>query len=506
MSIVSDEVLKKKYDQLYQKFVKGNFLEVIRECNKILKKRKHQLFFNLLSIAYQKNGEIEKSIDVMKEALTLNPNHPNFLNNIGTCFYKLHKYSLANKYFEKGLEIDSHHLHILNNLGNLKRETNKIEESIEYYKKVLSIQKDAVPTLFNLVGIYRITNQKDDSKKYCEKILELNKKLTDADRQYSLVHKYVENDPHLNEMLKKINDDDLNNLEKIHLYYGVHKAYEDIQDYKNAFKFLKTGNKLLKKETKYNFSKDEKRINNYINLYKKIKHFKSSDAHRGLIFIVGMPRSGSSLIEQILSSHKNVFGGGEIPYIQEIVNKIISEKKIDASLIDNYRNNYLSLIAELDDSSSVFTDKELLNFYNVGLILILFPKAKIINCTRDPIDNCWSIYKNYFPIKTQFVNDFKDISKFYKLYLNTMSFWQKEFPKNIFQLNYETLVENPKDQIEKIINFCDLEWDENVMRHHKSSRIVRTLSFDQANKPISKKVSNTIKNYKSMIGDLIKEF
>ena len=506
MNIVSDEVLKKKYDQLYRKFVKGNFLEVIRECNKILKKRKHQLFFNLLSVAYQKNGEIEKSIDVMREALALNPNHPNFLNNIGTCFYKLHKYSIAKKYYEKGLEIDNSHLHILNNMGNLKRETNKIEESIEYYKKVLSIQKDAVPALFNLVGIYRITNQKEESKKYCKKILELNKKLTDADRQYSLVHKYVENDPHLNEMLKKINDDDLNNLEKIHLYYGIHKAYEDIQDYKNAFKFLKIGNELIKKETKYNFSKDEKKINNYINLYKKIRHLKSSAAHRDLIFIVGMPRSGSSLIEQVLSSHKSVFGGGEIPYIQEIANKIISEKKIDASLMDNYRNDYLSLISELNDSSSFFTDKELLNFYNIGLILSLFPKAKIINCTRDPLDNCWSIYKNYFPIKTQFVNDFKDIAKFYKLYLNTMNFWQKEFPKNIFNLKYETLVENPKNQIEKILYFCDLEWDENVMSHHKSSRIIRTLSFDQANKPISKKVSNTIKNYKSMIGDLIKEF
>ena len=506
MNIVSDEVLKKKYDQLYRKFVKGNFLEVIRECNKILKKRKHQLFFNLLSVAYQKNGEIEKSIDVMREALALNPNHPNFLNNIGTCFYKLHKYSVAKKYYEKGLEIDNSHLHILNNMGNLKRETNKIEESIEYYKKVLSIQKDAVPALFNLVGIYRITNQKEESKKYCKKILELNKKLTDADRQYSLVHKYVENDPHLNEMLKKINDDDLNNLEKIHLYYGIHKAYEDIQDYKNAFKFLNIGNQLIKKETKYNFSKDEKKINNYINLYKKIRHLKSSAAHRDLIFIVGMPRSGSSLIEQVLSSHKSVFGGGEIPYIQEIANKIISEKKIDASLMDNYRNDYLSLISELNDSSSFFTDKELLNFYNIGLILSLFPKARIINCTRDPLDNCWSIYKNYFPIKTQFVNDFKDIAKFYKLYLNTMNFWQKEFPKNIFNLKYETLVENPKNQIEKILYFCDLEWDENVMSHHKSSRIIRTLSFDQANKPISKKVSNTIKNYKSMIGDLIKEF
>ena len=506
MNIPTDEELRKKYDKLYKKFVKGNFSEVIEECNKVLKKRKHQLFFNLLSFAYQKSGKIEKSINVMKEALALNPNHPNFLNNMGTCLYMLHKYSEAEKYYKKGLAIDNKHLHILNNLGNLKRETYKIEESIQYYKKVLSIQSDAVPSLFNLVGIYRITNQKENSKQYCKKILELNKKLTDADRQYSLVHNYVENDPHLIEMLKKVNDEGLNNLEKIHLYYGLHKAYEDIKNYKSAFKYLKIGNDLLKKETKYNSNQDETRIKNFINFYKKNKKIKTTGDHRGLIFIVGMPRSGSSLVEQILASHKKVFGGGEISYMQEIANKIISEEKIDTSVMNGYKNQYLALIDELNNSSSIFTDKELLNFINIGLILKLFPNARIINCTRDPVDNCWSIYKNFFPIKTQFVNDFKDITKFYRLYLNTMKFWQEEFPKNIFNLNYETLIENPKDQIEKILNFCNLEWDENVMNHHKSSRIIRTLSFDQANKPISKKVSNTIKNYKSMIGDLIKEF
>ncbi len=505
MNLLTDEILKKKYDKLYKKFAKRDFSEVIKECNKVLKKRKHQLFFNLLSFAYQKSGKIEKSIDVMKEALALNPNHPNFLNNIGTSFFMLHKYSVAEEYFKKGLEIDNKHLHILNNLGNLKRETYKIEESIEYYKKVLDIQNDAVPSLFNLVGIYRITNQKEISKQFCRKLLQLNKKLTDADRQYSLVHKYVENDPHLIEMLKKVDDVDLNNLEKIHVYYGIHKAYEDIKDYKNAFQYLKIGNDLLKKETKYNFSQDEKRINNFINFYKKNKKVKASGDHRGLIFIVGMPRSGSSLIEQILASHKKVFGGGELPYIQEIANKMISEEKIDASLMNNYKNEYLSLIEELNNSSSSFTDKELLNFINIGLILNLFPNARIINCTRNPINNIWSIYKNYFPIKTQFVNDFKDIIKFYKLYLDTMNFWQKEFPNNIYDLNYETLIENPKDQINKILTFCNLEWDENVMNHHENSRIIRTLSFDQANKPISKKVSNTIKNYKSMIGDLIKD-
>ena len=249
----------------------------------------------------------------------------------------------------------------------------------------------------------------------------------------------------------------------------------------------------------------KKKIQDNINLYKKIKKVQTSGTHRDLIFIVGMPRSGSSLVEQILVSHKKVFGGGEIPYIQEIAQKIINEEKFDASVIDNYRNEYLALIAELNDSSSVFTDKELLNFKCIGLILSLFPNAKIINCTREPVDNCWSIYKNFFPIKTEFVNNFTDIIKFYKLYLKTMNFWQKEFPKNIYNLEYESLVEDPKKHIGKILAFCNLEWGENVMSHHKNSRIIRTLSFDQANKPISKKVSNTSRNYKDMVGDLIKE-
>ena len=215
-----------------------------------------------------------------------------------------------------------------------------------------------------------------------------------------------------------------------------------------------------------------------------------------------MPRSGSSLVEQILVSHKKVFGGGEIPYIQEIAQKIINEEKFDASLIDNYRNEYLALIEELNDSSSVFTDKELLNFKCIGLILSLFPNAKIINCTREAVDNCWSIYKNFFPIKTEFVNNFTDIVKFYKLYLKTMNFWQKEFPKNIYNLEYESLVEDPKKHIRKILTFCNLDWDENVMSQHKNSRIIRTLSFNQANKPIYFTSVNSSKNFEDYSGKM----
>ena len=115
MNTISDEELKKKYNKIHKKLLKGDFLEVVKESNKVLKKRKHQLFFNLLCVAYQKIGKIEKSIDLMNDALKLNPDNPNFLNNLGTCFFMLHKFSEAEKYFKKGLEIDSKHLHILNN-------------------------------------------------------------------------------------------------------------------------------------------------------------------------------------------------------------------------------------------------------------------------------------------------------------------------------------------------------------------------------------------------------
>ena len=103
MNKLSDEILKKKYDEIYKNFIKEDFLNVIKECNKVLEKRPHQVFFNLLCVAYQKIGKIEKSIDVMNEALTFNPNHPDFLNNLGLCFYMLHKFSEAEKYFKKGL-------------------------------------------------------------------------------------------------------------------------------------------------------------------------------------------------------------------------------------------------------------------------------------------------------------------------------------------------------------------------------------------------------------------
>ncbi len=109
MNKLSDEILKKKYDEINNNFKKGNFLNVIKECNKVLEKRKHQLFFNLLCVAYQKVGKIEKSIDTMNEALKFNPKHPNFLNNLGLCFYMLHKFSEAEKYLKKGLEIDNKH-------------------------------------------------------------------------------------------------------------------------------------------------------------------------------------------------------------------------------------------------------------------------------------------------------------------------------------------------------------------------------------------------------------
>ena len=143
-----------------------------------------------------------------------------------------------------------------------------------------------------------------------------------------------------------------------------------------------------------------------------------------------MPRSGTSLTEQILSSHKNVVGGGELPYIQKIYNDYFkSNENLSENDLLNCRDDYLEYISNIDNSEKFFTDKAPLNFFYIGFILKFLPNSKFINIIRNPIDNCWSIYKNYFPTKISFGNDLSDLSNYYKSYQRFNGFLEKSFSK-----------------------------------------------------------------------------
>ena len=198
----------------------------------------------------------------------------------------------------------------------------------------------------------------------------------------------------------------------------------------------------------------------------KLKLKKKIISKKNIIFILGMPRSGTSLVEQIVSSHSNVFGSGELPQLSKIVkdclmdNDIISETKVN-NLVNNdfiiaqLSESYYDYLKRFNSQEGFITDKAPLNFRWIGFIKILFPNAKIIHCTRDPRDNCFSLYKNYFEGGLNFSYDQNELATYYKLYLNLMNFWLDLFPGSIYEANYEKIINNPRNEIIKIIDFCD---------------------------------------------------
>ena len=511
--MISDNQLKIKADILTNKLQAGLFEEVIRDSKILLKKRKHQFFYNILSIAYQNIGKFDLSVQIMEEALQKNSSNPYFLNNMGISQHKLENFKEAEEFFKKGLQIAPNYINILNNIANLKKDLNLIDEAIDYYKKSIKINALVIETQLNLASIYTTIGKFKDAKYHFNKVLEINPKFTEADRLISAITEYNEDDFHLKDMLNKINDKSLNKQQLIHLHFAIGKGFEDIKNYKDSFINYHKANQYMKEITKYNINQDIKDFEYIKNFFKDYQGKAINKNSKKLIFIVGMPRSGTSLVEQIISSHKNVFGGGELTFLDNIVNKNFLKnneiKKFDNSeniikLLELSQEEYIYKITQIDLSNKTFTDKSPLNFRYIGLIKNIFPNSKIVNCNRDPIDTCWSNYKNFFSGNLFFTNHLNDLAKYYNQYDDLMKFWKTIFKNDIYDLQYQELVENPNSEIKKILSFCELEWDENCLKHENNSRSIKTASHAQARKPIYKSAIKSSGHYKEYLDELIK--
>ena len=511
--MLSNIEIKKKVDKITNKLRAELFDEVILETKMLLKKTEHPILFNILSLAFQSKGEFNNSVKIMRDALKVYPRNVLVLNNIGISYHKLEKFADAEKYFLRGLELEPNYINILNNIGNLKKDLNLINEAINYYKKSLTIKNNTLEVHFNLAIIYQNLGEFQKSKVHLEKVLEINPNFVEADRMLSLVTKYDESNEHFKIMLKKVSNSKLDNNQLHQLHFGLGKCYEDIKNYENAFFHFDKANSIIKKITKYNVQKDIEKFEKIKNIFENYKNFKIKKNKRKIIFILGMPRSGTSLTEQILSSHNNVFGGGELPFISSIINKKFLQDKnikifneindLEKKLISS-QDEYFSQISSIDNSEKSFTDKTPLNFRYIGFLINIFPNIKIINCKRNPIDICWSNFKNYFSGSLYFSNNLEDLAQYYNHYESIIRFWKKYFSNNIYDLKYENLVTNSEEEIKNLIKFCELNWDPNCLKHDENKRQIQTVSFNQARKPIYKSAIKSSNMYEKYLDKLVK--
>jgi hypothetical protein len=223
-----------------------------------------------------------------------------------------------------------------------------------------------------------------------------------------------------------------------------------------------------------------------------------------------MPRSGTTLVEQILSSHPKVFGGDEQIFIANILKKYFGNSDLRlffGGIVDFDKNNfkkmgdeYLQEMKKISNSSKITTDKMTENFLSIGFIKLILPKSKIIHCHRNPKDNCLSVFKNHFPGgKIRYSYDLKQIVNYYNLYLDLMNYWYNLFPNFILNIKYENLISKPEVQIRKLLKFCDLNWNDACLNFHNNKRSIKTASDIQARQKIYSSSVDSWKRYEKFL-------
>ncbi len=505
---------------ILQNKLKNNlFDDVIKKSKSLLKKHYHErkilngipVLYNLISLAYQSKLDYENSIKIMEEALKLNPKNIFYLNNMAISQHKNKDFVEAEKYFKRALEINPDYINVLNNFANLKKDLDKVDEAIKYYEKSVKINNNILITNYNLSSMYIQKGEYNKAIRHLKKTLEINPKFTTADRTLSLITKYEKNNEHFIAMKDKKNNLKFKDTEMIELNFALGKAFEDFKDYKNAFLHIKEANDSKKKLINYNIQKDIDLFENIKKDFESSFEIKSHYNKKKIIFILGMPRSGTTLTEQIISSHNDVYGAGELMFLSDIINDdffIKNNKNYNLVKFNELQKLYLDKVSLINDSKKCITDKAPLNFRWIGFINLIFPNSKIIHCKRNSLDNCWSIYKNNFDAGLSFSFNLQDLGKFYNLYNDLISFWKTKYPKKIYDLQYENLINDQENQIKKILDFCELEWDPNCLKHYNNNRLIKTVSTVQARKPIYKtsiKLSDSYSKYLSELKNILKE-
>ena len=512
--------LEEQLKVLMNHFNSGNYKFVISKVKKIIKKfPEYLVLYNVLGSSYQQIGEYPSAKNNFLKALKMDSKNITAMNNLANTHKRLEEFDEAENLFLKIINLDSKYIYAFINYGNLKRDMNDFVSAIDLYKKALKIN-DKLPVVhfalslaFQGLGNFKLAIE------HADKTLSLEPKFTQADKIISQSKKYKNDDEHFNQMKKKNDNLNLNNQQKINLCFALAKAYEDVDDLENCFKKLKEGNKLKKDSLKYDLKQEILLFEKIKNVFSKIninqinQNFASK---KNIIFILGMPRSGTTIVEQIISSHSNVYGAGELPYLTKIIREELfdennlSSKKFKNVMIDNplkqkeMIEKYFNYLNRFNSSEKFITDKAPLNFRWIGFIKILFPNAKVIHCSRNPKDNCLSLYKNIFEGGLNFSYDQKDLGTFYNLYSDLVSFWNTKLPDFIFEAKYEKIINNQEVESKKIIKFCGLEWEPQCLMFHKNKNPIKTMSTAQARRPLYKTSLNSYEKFSPYLGTLNK--
>lgn len=494
-------------------------------------------------------GEYVAAINVYTKLVEQYPENANYLDSFAQACLLNGMYSQAETLFKKALEInpDMHNPYM--QLGYIEISRNQFINAIEPLEKALKL-KPSDPIIYTnlIIALIQLT-QYDDAHKYSEKLIRLQPKKAEGyhltgiilkkfgrfDEAITFFEKAIRLDRTLGTSYydlvssKKFTSDDANFIkstekalqssmpakERSAIHFALGKIYNDCKEWDKAFEHYKQGNLIRKPALQDGTAFDIFNKTHKIYTKKFFQQVKDLGSNSEVpVFVVGMPRSGTTLIEQIINSHPEGGGAGELYEIGGISLKLCPidklngfkqelSKNLNADVIDQYVKSYLKVLCHNREGSNRIIDKMPDNFIHIGLIHLLFPKAHIIHATRSPIDTCLSCYLMPFR-RVSWANDLEWIANRYVWYRKAMKYWASVLPEGkLIEINYDELVADPETQSKRLIESIGLEWDPACLEFYKDDRAVSTASFWQVRQPIYTTSSKRWVNYAQYIEPLV---
>ena len=512
--------MNKELLQIDKLFKENKFNQVIKKI-KVLINSESEIppYYNLLGLSLSRLGKDLEAEKYFLQGIKKYTKEISLKSNIAQIQLNLKKFDEAEKNLNDAFKINKSDIFSLFVLGKLKREQNKLEEAISIFKKICEINVKFPNAIIFLGQTYLdLAQQKNDKNFYnlAEKNLLISSELfplaTGVDYTLSTIIDYSKNKNHQKKMLNKIEKIGIDENKKHFIYFAIGKSFEDQKKYEQSYQFIKLANESVNKNIDQDILKKE--ILKYRNI-KKI--FDDADlvypnanklCQKKIIFIIGLPRSGTTLVHQLLSSANDSYGLGESIIFNKFFEKNIFDKKFILNLFNKKKmeEEIIKISNEMGNAYNLITDKNILidkmppNFYWVGFIKLLFPNAKIIHTSRNVKDNFISIYKNLYGTKDMdWSYSQSNILKFIKNYNNMMSYWKQSYKNSIYELKYENLVQDKIEETKKLFTFCDLEWNEKVFEFYKNAKTIRTASINQVKRPIYQSSVNSSSNYVNYI-------
>ena len=512
----------KTYSELYKgiRHVKAGRNKLAEEAYKnVLKNDKNNVdALRLLGLLAFKQNNYPIAEKLFIRGIQLNPSFKLLWENLAKCFRLQNKFQHAQKAFENLLKLDPNNLEAMGALGTIHIRLSNFDEGIEIYKKLLK-QNNKNPRVHLSLGHAQKTvgNRSESEQSYINAIKNFS---LCGEAYWSLAN--LKTYKFSNQQIKSMESalkENIHKLEKIQMLFALGKAYESNKNFDVSFKYYEEGNWLHRKTLDYNAQENSDSIDKTIEFFNKNinkLNFNGGNKTKDPIFILGLPRAGSTLIEQILSSHSLIEGTQEHHNIMTIGRKIRSINNTDNytdslfSLKDEdilkYGNKYINETMWSRKEKIFFIDKMPNNFPYIGLIKMILPNAKIVDARRNPLDGCFSCFKQFFAKGQHFTYDLDDIARYYKDYERIMLFWNSIFPDSIYKIIYEDVIENPEFEVKKLLNYLELDFEESCMDFYKSKRPVKTASSEQVRQPIYKSGVNYWKNYEDNLTILKNHF